>query len=164
MDFIDPTKTYILICASLSSTKATSPIYYQWPQVLKSQIYSYQLKNLKKKPHLKLKKVSSVCVDKYFGIQLLIKHLLNFLDTLYSNLSIFVLLVQMQRCMIYKLHYIDANLCFFMDEFIICDYLTHKVTTNLFFAFNMKIGIQDFTILDPLQILDLNNLVCDSFM
>ena len=42
--------------------------------------------------------------------------------------------------MIYKLHYIDANLCFFMDEFIICDYSTHKITINLFFTFNMKIS------------------------
>jgi len=35
----------------------------------------------------------SICVHKYFGIWLLIKHLLNFLDTLGQNLDIFVSLV-----------------------------------------------------------------------
>ena len=35
----------------------------------------------------------SVCVDKYFGIWLLIKYLFNFLDTLDQNLNIFVSLV-----------------------------------------------------------------------
>ena len=38
-------------------------------------------------------KIFSIYVDKYFGIWLLIKHLLNFLDILGQNLNIFVLLV-----------------------------------------------------------------------
>ena len=38
-------------------------------------------------------KIFSIYFDKYFGIWLLIKRLLNFLDTLGQNLNIFVLLV-----------------------------------------------------------------------
>ena len=40
----------------------------------------------------------------------------------------------------YRLHYIDTNLCFFMDEFTIYVIIQHtKLLPIYFFAFNMKI-------------------------
>ena len=43
--------------------------------------------------NLELEKYFPYVFDKYFGIWLLIKHLLHFLDTLGQNLNIFVSLV-----------------------------------------------------------------------
>ena len=55
----------------------------------------------------------SICVDKYFGIWLLIKHLLNFLDTLSQKLNIFIMLVQTQRYITCKLYHIMQIFVFF---------------------------------------------------
>ena len=48
--------------------------------------------------------------------------------------------------MIYKLHHTNANNCFiylllfYGRNHNLCDYLTYKITTYVFFALNKKIG------------------------
>ena len=82
-----------------------------------------------------------MCFDKYFGIWLLIKHLLNILNTLGQNLNIVVLLVQTQQYMTCKLHHMMQILVFFfMNEFIIFVIIQYaKLLSICFFALNLKI-------------------------
>ena len=75
-----------------------------------------------------------LCVDKYFGIWLLIKHILNFLNILGQNLNIFVSLVDLTMYDMQITSYY-GNFSFFMDEFIINVIIQHTKSLLMCFLF-----------------------------
>ena len=86
---------------------------------------------------LKTWKIFSICFDKYFGIWLLnIKHLLKYIGSKLKYICFVSIDLAIYETQITSY---DANLSFFMDEFIIYVIIQHtKPLSTCFFALNLK--------------------------